>query len=64
MPHDKKLGIYFDDSEIQEETAILLRFNCPDSDCLVYCKAGWGELKAHVKQEHQSLFWQVLSFVI
>ena len=51
---DEKLGISFETSTIMEETMILLRFNCPDSNCEVAAN-GWPDLKAHVKLEH-SLF--------
>ncbi|KAJ3223366.1 hypothetical protein HK099_001242 [Clydaea vesicula] len=52
---DKKLQIYFDNEEIYEETMILLRLNCPDPECEVYCASGWNELKRHVKAVHESM---------
>ncbi|KAF5377479.1 hypothetical protein D9615_005368 [Tricholomella constricta] len=39
---------------MMEETLILLRFNCPDSDC-AYIGNGWGDLKLHVRATHGKL---------
>lgn len=39
-----------------EDTLILLRFNCPDSDC-DYTAGGWGDLKLHVRGTHGKLMW-------
>ncbi|KAJ3109438.1 hypothetical protein HDU97_006683 [Phlyctochytrium planicorne] len=49
---DKRLSIYFDGSGVHEDVMILLRFNCPDSECDVACPDGWGELKRHVQAAH------------
>ncbi|KAI9889065.1 MAG: hypothetical protein M1814_005854 [Vezdaea aestivalis] len=46
------LGIKYENSEIYEDTVLLLRFNCPDSDCDVAC-IGWTDLQRHVKTTHQ-----------
>ncbi|KAJ7229444.1 hypothetical protein C8J57DRAFT_191179, partial [Mycena rebaudengoi] len=51
---DAKLSIYFDTQEILEETILLLRFNCPDTEC-VYLGNGWGDLKLHVRATHGRL---------
>lgn len=57
IPHkDTKLSILFETQEIMEETLILLRFNCPDSDC-DYIGNGWGDLKLHVRATHGKLLW-------
>ncbi|KAJ3236861.1 hypothetical protein HDU78_004408 [Chytriomyces hyalinus] len=49
---DRKLSIHFDSVEAYDDVMILLRFNCPDSDCDVACAQGWPELKKHVRQTH------------
>ncbi|GLB34540.1 putative zinc finger [Lyophyllum shimeji] len=51
---DAKLSIFFETQEMMEETLILLRFNCPDPDC-VYIGNGWGDLKLHVRATHGKL---------
>ncbi|KAG5642923.1 hypothetical protein DXG03_001874 [Asterophora parasitica] len=51
---DTKLSIFFETQEMMEETLILLRFNCPDSDC-AYIGNGWGDLKLHVRATHGKL---------
>ncbi|KAG0236246.1 hypothetical protein BGW42_003891 [Actinomortierella wolfii] len=50
---DRKLNIYFEDQEMYEDTMVLLRFNCPDPTCEVYCPDGWNQLKSHVKKVHK-----------
>lgn len=55
---DKKLPISFETKEALEETVLLLRFNCPDTNCEVAC-AGWKDYKAHVKREHNRLVCQL-----
>ncbi|KAG1782394.1 hypothetical protein EV702DRAFT_1064083 [Suillus placidus] len=53
IPHkDSKLLIYFESIDMMEETLILLRFNCPDSQC-DYTATGWGDLKLHVRGTHE-----------
>lgn len=56
---DAKLSIVFETQEMLEETLLLLRFNCPDSDC-AYIGNGWGDLKLHVRASHGKLIWYVL----
>ncbi|ELU44184.1 cytoplasmic protein [Rhizoctonia solani AG-1 IA] len=51
---DPKLQISFETKEMMEDTMILLRFNCPDADCDVIAQ-GWGDLKWHVKEKHDSI---------
>ena len=41
-----------------EDTLILLRFNCPDSDC-DYIGNGWGDLRLHARATHGKLMWFV-----
>jgi hypothetical protein len=41
---------------MMEETMILLRFNCPDSDC-DFIAQGWNDLKWHAKEKHDSILW-------
>ncbi|CDW97020.1 hypothetical protein [Sporisorium scitamineum] len=51
---DKKLPISFETKEALEETALLLRFNCPDPNCEVAC-TDWRDYKVHVHREHKRL---------
>ena len=53
---DAKLAISFETQEIMEETLILLRFNCPESDCS-FIANGWGDLKLHTRATHGKLMW-------
>ncbi|TKY88133.1 hypothetical protein EX895_002843 [Sporisorium graminicola] len=55
---DKKLPISFETKEALEETALLLRYNCPDPNCEVAC-TGWKDYKAHVRREHNRLVCQL-----
>lgn len=50
--HDK-LGISFDDREVQNEVLGLLRFNCPA--CAEIC-GSWKELKRHAQERHHLRF--------
>lgn len=56
--NDAKLSIYFETQEIMEESLILLRFNCPDSDCVFIAK-GWDDLKTHARTVHGKIMWLV-----
>ena len=59
MPYkDSKLSIYFETEEMMEETLILLRFNCPEEQCVFVAK-GWNELKVHVRGVHGRQMWYV-----
>lgn len=49
--YDAKLRITFETQVMMTESLILLRFNCPDSDC-DYIAKGWGDLKMHVRASH------------
>ncbi|KAF2200121.1 hypothetical protein GQ43DRAFT_418679 [Delitschia confertaspora ATCC 74209] len=51
---DDNLGIRFENSEIFEDTVLLLRYNCPDESCDVAC-LGWPDLHRHVKTVHQKV---------
>ncbi|CAE7199328.1 unnamed protein product [Rhizoctonia solani] len=51
---DPKLQISFETKEMMEDTMILLRFNCPDSDCDVIAQ-GWNDLKWHAKDKHDAI---------
>ncbi|KAK1218754.1 hypothetical protein PQX77_018554 [Marasmius sp. AFHP31] len=51
---DERLSIVFETQEMMEETLILLRFNCPDTDC-DYIAKGWSDLKLHVRAHHNKL---------
>ncbi|KAF9260823.1 hypothetical protein L218DRAFT_1002324 [Marasmius fiardii PR-910] len=51
---DERLSIVFETQEMMEETLILLRFNCPDTEC-DYIAKGWSDLKLHVRAHHNKL---------
>ncbi|THU81414.1 hypothetical protein K435DRAFT_972354 [Dendrothele bispora CBS 962.96] len=55
---DARLSIAFETQEMMEETLILLRFNCPDSDC-DYIAKGWQDLKLHVRATHNKLMCDI-----
>ena len=55
---DPKLAISFETQEMMEETLILLRFNCPDSEC-DFIGNGWSDLKLHTRATHGKLMWCV-----
>ncbi|KAF7341130.1 E3 ubiquitin-protein ligase hel2 [Mycena venus] len=58
MPYkDAKLAIYFETQEMMEETLLLLRFNCPDTEC-DYIGNSWSDLKLHVRATHGRLMWR------
>ena len=57
---DAKLSISFETQEMMEETLILLRFNCPDSQC-DFIGNGWSDLKLHTRATHGKLMWYVSS---
>ena len=58
---DPKLSVYFETQEMMEDTLILLRFNCPDSEC-AFIGNGWGDLRLHVRATHGKLMWFVIRF--
>lgn len=58
---DLKLSVYFETQEMMEDTLILLRFNCPDSEC-AYIGNGWNDLKLHVRATHGKIMWFVIRF--
>ncbi|OAX34326.1 hypothetical protein K503DRAFT_724683 [Rhizopogon vinicolor AM-OR11-026] len=59
IPHkDSKLMIYFETEDMMEETLILLRFNCPDSQC-DYTATGWGDLKLHIRATHGKMMCDI-----
>ncbi|KAJ7926223.1 hypothetical protein B0H13DRAFT_1973088 [Mycena leptocephala] len=51
---DAKLSIYFETQEMMEETLLLLRFNCPDTEC-DYLGNSWSDLKLHTRATHGRL---------
>ncbi|KAJ7603132.1 hypothetical protein FB45DRAFT_1094959 [Roridomyces roridus] len=51
---DAKLSIYFESQEMMEETLLLLRFNCPDSEC-DFIGNSWSDIKLHVRATHGRL---------
>ncbi|KAL2360674.1 hypothetical protein RJZ56_006471 [Blastomyces dermatitidis] len=51
---DDNLGIKYETNDIFEDTVLLLRYNCPDSECDVAC-LGWPDLHRHVKSQHQKV---------
>ncbi|KAH8815469.1 hypothetical protein F5884DRAFT_179933 [Xylogone sp. PMI_703] len=48
---DPNIGIRYEKAEILEDTLLLLRYNCPDSECDVAC-LGWPDLHRHVRSAH------------
>ncbi|KAI0672758.1 hypothetical protein C8Q78DRAFT_1121771 [Trametes maxima] len=55
---DAKLSISFETQEMMEETLILLRFNCPDSQC-DFIGNGWSDLKLHTRATHGKLMCDI-----
>ncbi len=55
---DPKLSIFFETQEMMEDSLILLRFNCPDSNC-DYIANGWSDLKLHIRGVHGKVLWYV-----
>ena len=55
------MSISFEMVEMMEESLLLLRFNCPDSEC-DYMGSGWGDLRLHARATHGKLMWFVLIF--
>jgi len=48
---DDILGIRYERKEIQDDTTLLLRYNCPEETCDIACY-GWPDLHRHVKSVH------------
>ncbi|KAI5848694.1 hypothetical protein DFP73DRAFT_542086 [Morchella snyderi] len=48
---NETLGIKFDDKAIENDTNLLLRYNCPIGDCTRACR-GWPDLNYHVRTTH------------
>jgi hypothetical protein len=51
LPTDTAIGIRYENEEIQIDTRILLRYNCPDAECDVACLS-WPDLHKHVRGTH------------
>ena len=51
---DDVLGIKYEKKEIHDDTVLLLRYNCPDTDCDIACW-GWPDLHRHVKSVHHKI---------
>ena len=51
MPTDEAIGIRYENEEVQVDTRILLRYNCPDPECDVACLS-WPDLHKHVRVQH------------
>ncbi|KAF2281010.1 uncharacterized protein EI97DRAFT_18025 [Westerdykella ornata] len=47
----ESLGIHVETQDIVVDTELLLRYNCPDSECDVAC-LGWPDLYRHVQTVH------------
>ncbi|PBP19141.1 zinc finger protein [Diplocarpon rosae] len=45
-------GIRYESSEIEDDSRLLLRFNCPDGDCDVAC-ISWPDLHRHARSIHK-----------
>jgi hypothetical protein len=50
------LGIHFENTEVRDDTRLLLQYNCPEGDCDVAC-LGWPDLHRHVKTAHEKSMW-------
>jgi hypothetical protein len=50
------LGIHFENTQVLDDTRLLLQYNCPESDCDVAC-LGWPDLHRHVKTAHNKSMW-------
>jgi hypothetical protein len=50
------LGIHFENTQVFEDTRLLLQYNCPEGDCDVAC-LGWPDLHRHVKTAHGKVMW-------
>ncbi|PQE06582.1 C2H2 finger domain-containing protein [Rutstroemia sp. NJR-2017a BVV2] len=48
---DPNIGIRYESNDIQEDTLLLLRYNCPDPTCDTACR-GWPDLHRHVRSIH------------
>lgn len=48
---DDVLGIKYEQTEIYNDTRLLLRYNCPENTCDMACY-GWPDLHRHVKGVH------------
>lgn len=57
---DENLGIKYAAAQILDETRLLLRYNCPEPDCVIACM-GWRDLFSHVRTAHNRVMWYVLS---
>ena len=51
---DDTLGVKYDNKEIQSDTVLLLRYNCPEPSCDIACY-GWPDLHHHVKSDHNKV---------
>ena len=51
---DDYLGIRYETKDIQDDTILLLRYNCPDAECDVACLS-WSDLHRHVKTIHHKM---------
>ncbi|RPA93976.1 hypothetical protein L873DRAFT_1793263 [Choiromyces venosus 120613-1] len=54
------LGVKFENEAILDETTLLLRYNCPDSNCDRAC-LGWPDLHYHVKSAHNRVLCDLCS---
>ncbi|KAK6587395.1 hypothetical protein PZA11_000685 [Diplocarpon coronariae] len=45
-------GIRYESSEIEDDSRLLLRFNCPDGDCDIAC-ISWPDLHRHARSAHK-----------
>jgi E3 ubiquitin-protein ligase ZNF598 len=48
---DKNIGIRYENTDIMEDTILLLRYNCPAADCDIACLS-WPDLHKHVRSQH------------
>ncbi|KAH8603152.1 hypothetical protein B0O99DRAFT_499146 [Bisporella sp. PMI_857] len=51
MLTQEAIGVRYDNEEMQQDTQILLRYNCPDKSCDTACLS-WPDLHRHVRAIH------------
>lgn len=51
---DEGLGIQYEKLEIHDDTILLLRYNCPEESCDIFCY-GWPDLHRHVRSVHHKV---------
>ncbi|RIA92445.1 hypothetical protein C1645_691711 [Glomus cerebriforme] len=55
---DENLNAYCEDQEMFDDIKLLLKYNCPGTNCDVSCE-GWSELKRHIRKVHHLMICDV-----